>query len=253
VRYIRQTNQGVSAARNRGLRESVGSYLVFLDADDRLLPYALQVGTDSLKRHSDSAFVWGQCKNIASDGMPLETRRKPRVERFHYLEFLRTNYIRTTAAVMYRRAVFDSMSGFDPSLRGGEEYELHLRIAKNFPIYCHDHVVAEYRIHSTSAMSGSVPMLKDTLRALRRQQPFIRGNREYEEAYKSGIKAWKSMYGTRLMVELKHHVQLPQRDWREALSVLGALLRYYPMGCLRKLGQKLVPDILRLRILSHRF
>src|SRR5437868_3561752 len=42
VRYIRQKNQGTAAARNRGLRESLGSFLVFLDADDRLLPKAFE-------------------------------------------------------------------------------------------------------------------------------------------------------------------------------------------------------------------
>src|SRR5215212_9690625 len=40
VRHIRQDNQGLAAARNTGLRESKGTCLVFLDADDRLLPNA---------------------------------------------------------------------------------------------------------------------------------------------------------------------------------------------------------------------
>src|SRR5215831_9104653 len=42
VYCIRQANQGLSAARNAGLRASKGSLLVFLDADDRLLPNAIE-------------------------------------------------------------------------------------------------------------------------------------------------------------------------------------------------------------------
>src|SRR5262249_26693584 len=41
VKYIKQRNQGLSAARNSGLQQSKGHVLVFLDADDRLLPNAV--------------------------------------------------------------------------------------------------------------------------------------------------------------------------------------------------------------------
>src|ERR1044071_7280152 len=50
VRCVRQANQGLSAARNRGIRESQSEYLVFLDADDRLLPRALEIGVRELAR-----------------------------------------------------------------------------------------------------------------------------------------------------------------------------------------------------------
>src|ERR1700683_5783441 len=44
VRLIRQDNRGLSAARNTGLRGCKTSHVVFLDADDRLFPTALQAG-----------------------------------------------------------------------------------------------------------------------------------------------------------------------------------------------------------------
>src|SRR5918995_6377717 len=60
VRYVYQNNQGVSAARNSGLARSEGEYVVFLDADDRLLPEALETGLKCLKTHSGCAFASGR-------------------------------------------------------------------------------------------------------------------------------------------------------------------------------------------------
>src|SRR3954469_14899324 len=51
VRYVRQENQGLASARNTGIRESVSPYLVFLDADDRLLPNALAAGLACFAAH----------------------------------------------------------------------------------------------------------------------------------------------------------------------------------------------------------
>src|SRR5829696_6977365 len=71
VRLFRQDNQGLAAARNAGLWRSKGEYLVFLDADDRLLPWALEVGLKHLRAHPECAFVSGYYRPIAVDGSPL--------------------------------------------------------------------------------------------------------------------------------------------------------------------------------------
>ena len=71
VRYVQQANQGLAAARNTGLRHSTGAYLVFLDADDRLLPQAVEVGLQQLQAHPECAFTFGKWRQIAGDGSPL--------------------------------------------------------------------------------------------------------------------------------------------------------------------------------------
>ncbi len=73
VRCIRQNNQGVNAARNTGLRHSRGEYLVFLDADDRLLPGALKASLECFNTYPECAFVFGRFRYIAANGKPLNS------------------------------------------------------------------------------------------------------------------------------------------------------------------------------------
>jgi glycosyltransferase involved in cell wall biosynthesis len=57
MRVVRQANQGITGARNRGLREARGEYLAFLDSDDEWLPHHLELTVAYLRAHPDRAFV----------------------------------------------------------------------------------------------------------------------------------------------------------------------------------------------------
>ncbi len=71
VRYIRQQNRGLTASRNLGIRESRGSYIVFLDADDRLRPEAIETGLRVLAQHPECAMAVGDHVFVSADGSYL--------------------------------------------------------------------------------------------------------------------------------------------------------------------------------------
>jgi glycosyltransferase involved in cell wall biosynthesis len=71
-RALRKPNGGASSARNLGIREAQGEYLLFLDADDELSPGALQAIDDHLLAHPQSRLVIGGHIGVSPDGKRRE-------------------------------------------------------------------------------------------------------------------------------------------------------------------------------------
>jgi hypothetical protein len=77
-------------------------------------------------------------------------------------------------AVMYRRSILDSVGGFDTSLSASEDYDMYLRIARDYPVCNHKKVVAEYRRRHGTNMSGDpARMLSYSVGVLRLQRKHI--------------------------------------------------------------------------------
>jgi glycosyltransferase involved in cell wall biosynthesis len=195
VKYIFQSNQGVSAARNNGIKNSNGELLVFLDADDWLLPNAFFINIKYLTQNPQAAFVSGAHELFYQPENKTWLIQKEVVDS-HYCRLLEGNYVGVPAAGMYQRWAFEEFQ-FDISLHYCEDYDLCLRIARKFPVIHHTQPIAVYNFHENNTSSNILEMLKYALLVLNRQKAFLLNEVE-DECMQRGLSNWKSYYSQKL-------------------------------------------------------
>lgn len=134
IRVLRQENRGVSAARNRGIREARGEFVALLDSDDLWKPGKLAVQVAFLDAHPD-ALVCQTGEIWVRNGVRVNPGRRHRKPSGMMFEASLELCLVSPSAVMMRRRLFDLVGMFDESLPACEDYDLWLRVARRHPIH----------------------------------------------------------------------------------------------------------------------
>ena len=216
VSLLRQNNQGLSAARNSGLKAVHSDKVVFLDADDRLLPEALSAGLACFAGAGDCGFVYGGYRLIDKHGNVFGKDIHNPVGPQPYRDMLRGNQIGMHATVMYDRARLLASGGFDPTVRRCEDYDVYLRMSRDGPIASHPQVIAEYRWHGGNMSSNHREMLDWALHVHGRHEQAARALGAAGD-WKQGRRRWRSYYASEML-------SATQRRWATDRS-LGAAAR----------------------------
>ena len=215
----------MAEARNSGFRASKGEYVLFLDADDRLTPTAVESHLFCFAEHPQAGFVVGDIDHITLDGSYAGSPgRWPVLESNHYEELLKVNHVANNVAVMFRRSVIERVGGFNALYHPAEDYELLLRAARLFPSAHHRKVVAYYRRYPGSLSRRGATMLRAMNQVMHLQRDTLKGDRRLLKACRQGELYWRDYYGVVTVKEIG--ACLARGDLGQALRASGALLRY---------------------------
>lgn len=150
VDWVSEADDGQADALNRALHRARGDVVVWLNADDTLLPGALAAATAAFQADPDLAFVYGDYEVIDSAGRVL---RRYRSSPYSVDRVLKRGCYIFSGTLFMRRAALAKAGAFDPSLRACMDLDLMLRLGSSGPSRHLGRSIAQFRIHTESKSS----------------------------------------------------------------------------------------------------
>ncbi len=219
VRYIWQSNQGVSAARNQGIAIARGHLIAFLDADDYFLPGKIAEQVDLFRADPDLALVQSGWQRVSesgefiSDVKPWESGDDLSIE-----NFLKVKSV-LPSALMVKRAWLLKVRGFDSDLHAAEDVELVSRLlVSGARALWLKTVAVSYRQHSYSAMGNGLVQARDLTKFLDKffQRPDLPESVQLlEQSVRYHTLIWSAwyLYETGHLPEMANQLQ---RTWQHS-------------------------------------
>ena len=148
VKLIKQQNIGVSAARNRGIAESKGGWIAFLDSDDEWKPQKLErqficiaENPDAVLIHTDEIWI--------RDGKRVNPMKKHQKSGGRIFQKCLPLCVISPSSVLVKRSLLEEIGNFDEDLDVCEDYDLWLRICAEYPVhYVDEKLIVKYGSHA---------------------------------------------------------------------------------------------------------
>jgi glycosyltransferase involved in cell wall biosynthesis len=151
ITYLRQRNSGPSRTRNNGIRAATGELIGFLDSDDIWLPQKLEAQVKFQAGKRDVGLVASAYyrHDIVLDTQTIERQKTSTLGELTFADFLVKNRI-ATPTVLARKECFDRLGMFNERYIFAEDYDMWLRIARNYRVLYVTEPLCKVRILSES-------------------------------------------------------------------------------------------------------
>lgn len=221
---IHQTNRGLSAARNMGIRRATGEFLAFLDADDRFLACKLSIQRAYLITQPECGAVFSDGFLVSPDGQVLNLISAESPQNLYAVQSpaeLRRILFRghpfPPHSGLVRKACAIAVGLFDETMRAREDLDFWLRLSEVFPICYLPGVMVEYTVRAESLSRSSEIMYINSCilydRILNFPEFHILTRREKAQ----NLRAWAMEVGVLHYGPWAKHGSRPQFYAREAL------------------------------------
>lgn len=159
IKYIKQENKGQAVAKNEGIKNSIGEYIAFLDADDIWVSDKLEKQINIIISRPNIGLVYSSMQIIDNDNNIVETNinniylknKSGKVTN----DLLYDNFVPFSSALITRKCI-ESAGCFNENIKMGIDWDLWLRISLDFEFDYVDERLILYRSGHPCQMSKNI-------------------------------------------------------------------------------------------------
>ncbi|HTS03109.1 MAG TPA: glycosyltransferase family A protein [Thermoanaerobaculia bacterium] len=168
VRVLSGPNAGPSAARNRGVREARGSWIAFLDGDDRWEPEYLEAADVHLGANPGVGVLCFGVRVLEGGRPTAHVIHKRTAGAAYSTAGMLEGDVGTICTPLVARDVFLAVGGFDETVRANEDGHLWLRLSLVTEVHQDPRVLLLYRRHAENASGDLLANARESVRSLER-------------------------------------------------------------------------------------
>jgi len=229
ITYIRhETNKKVASARNTGVQNAKGEYIAFLDDDDEWLPQKLKKQVDLLNSSPPlvGAVYTGFRKIDRTTGKTL-FQAVPVKRGNIFQDLFIENWVGTASTVLIRKECFQKVGMFDEKMFFGEDWDMWIRIAREFHIDYISEPLVKYYVHDTKLSTNYGIIIKGREAYLKKYAAFLALDRKNHSGW---------YFNLGILYCFNGNVNNGRKAFLNAIKIHPFYIRYYFAVILSFLG-----------------